>query len=241
MKFKNTPPKLPMHQMDSRGHALGARTLASHRRDQPTDRPRVGTTLVEVVVSTLLVGIVLFTSLRAASVLHTSRRSNEDQVLMEAEALRLLEEISGLAYEEPDFDENDPREIGREPGEGPNSRESWDDIDDADGYSVSSLRTRERNPIAGSQVYDCAITVVWLSLDRTQTESEESGLKQVIITITDRNNQQATVTGMFSRFQPVPENWTAGYTITTSNSSGSVSSMMATPRNRTNGPEDIEL
>lgn len=212
-----------------------------NERDRHANPTRAGTTLVEVVVSTLLVGIVLFTSLRASSVLHTSRRSNEDQILIQAEALRLLEEISGLAYEEPDLAENDPREIGRDNGEGPNSRDKWDDIDDADGYSVSSLKTREGKPLPGSHVYSCAISVVWLAADRTQTVSEESGLKQVIITLTDRNNQQATVTGLFSRFQPVPESWTGGYMITTTSESGSTSSMMATPRNRTNGPEDIEL
>ncbi|XZE51848.1 hypothetical protein SH139x_003514 [Planctomycetaceae bacterium SH139] len=241
MKRRNTPPKSAKHSTIKRVRSLGVKTPALRRRDIHVAHTCAGTTLVEVVVSTLLVGIVLFTSLRASTVLHTSRRSNEDQVLIEAEALRLLEEISGLAYEEPDLAENDPREIGRDPGEGPNSRDRWDDIDDADGYSVSRLRTRERNPLPGSRVYSCAISVVWLSADRTQTVSEESGLKQVIITLTDQNNQQATATGLFSRFQPVPENWTAGYTITTSTSSGSTSSMMATPRNRTNGPEDIEL
>ena len=131
----------------------------------PACRP--GLSLVEVIVSTLLVGLLLTASLLSVgSAARTTTAATETCDAMYL-AQQLLEEISILPYEDP----NQTPVFGMESGENssPAARTQADDIDDFAGWSESPPKDRNGNNLPNYSGWSRTVNVIPVagSSDRT--------------------------------------------------------------------------
>lgn len=114
---------------------------------------RRGLSLLEVIVSLILVSTVLIVSMNAS--IHLVRQRNTE--LFHPKALRLagivLDELSTLHFEDPDGE----GERGLEPDE-PDSR-TRDDLDDYDGWSQTSPTYRNGQSIKGYEDWKVIVSV----------------------------------------------------------------------------------
>ena len=119
---------------------------------------RLGLSLVEVIVSTLLVGLLLTASLvsvGAAARTTTAATETCDAVYL---AQQLIEEISILPYEDP----NQTPVFGMELGEnsGPAARTQADDIDDLAGWTESPPKDRNGNNLSNYSGWTRNVNVI---------------------------------------------------------------------------------
>lgn len=123
-----------------------------------TDRLRLtrrGLSMIEVMVSMLLVASILVVSLTASGNLlhnHTYQSTGVDGKLITS---RILDEVTALGFEDP----NDDRVFGVEPSENALDRTTWDDVDDYHGLSLSPPTTRDGDVIDGYSGWSLSIAV----------------------------------------------------------------------------------
>ena len=96
-------------------------------------------TLVEVVLTILIVGVGLVASVRALPVLLQVSKATETHMVAQQLATDMLAEIAMLPYEDPDG----TVKFGREIGEPANNRSDFDDIDDYDGWTKSPPQKKD--------------------------------------------------------------------------------------------------
>ena len=113
---------------------------------------QAGATLVELVVSIVIVGVA------ASGVLlvfhQTVRHSADPMVLHQAVAIgeAYMEEILPKQFSDP----NQPESGGPEAGE---TRPTYDDVNDYDGISDAGALDQDNNPIVGLGAYTISVTV----------------------------------------------------------------------------------
>ena len=117
---------------------------------------RRGLSMIEVVVSTLLVATILVVSLTASGNLLRNHSQQQAGVDGKALAAKLLDEVTALAFEDDDVAQ---RVFGREPDEDAADRSTWDDVDDYHGLALSPPTHRDGETIAGYSDWSLAITV----------------------------------------------------------------------------------
>lgn len=158
------------------------------RRRPLRGRPRRSFTLVEAVISIVLVGVMLVAAINTLGATAVSKRSIEQQMLGNSLAQDLMAEILNEAYEEPD----DAPNFGRETGEGVGSRANWDDVDDYAGWSKSPPKAKDDTPLSGFDAWTRSVEVVWVKpADLTQVASAKTGIKRISVTVS-RNDGPAT-------------------------------------------------
>lgn len=189
---------------------------------------RRGISLVEVVVSSLLVGLVLVTSMRATTMVHSSTVAADDTMVLSVAAESILEELRGLAYAEP----LGSSAIGIDDNEIQSDRATWDDVDDAAGYRAIGFVQRDGKAVVGGESWKCRIQCQWVDPTTLAVCEEDRGLKKVKIQMTASNAQLAEVFGYFSSGIDTSGNWLAGIQIQADLSSGSPIQFLAVPRNR---------
>lgn len=188
---------------------------------------RVGTTLIEVVVSSLLVAIVLVTSLRSTAVIHSSTIQADQNVLFELAANSLLEELRALRYSE----DSDSKTLGPDENERSSARETWDDCDDAIGYSTSRLRRRD-GTLWGDGNISARISGKWFDPETLSTTSEETGLKIIEIAVGIDRSRYASISALFSKTPTLKETSVSLLDMTIKQADGTTISVLASPRNR---------
>ena len=162
-------------------------------QNHPTRR---GMTLVEVVVSTLLAGLVLVCALRGVGSIFATWRESEDQHDGEGLAEQLMTEILQQLYEEPD----DPPVLGVESPEVTTARSDWDDVDDYNGWS-SAPETKDGTALSGWSGWSRAVTVEYVTIaDPTTTTGSDEGLKRVTVTVTDPDARQTVLVAFRSQW-----------------------------------------
>ena len=112
-------------------------------------------TLVEVVLTILIVGVGLVASVRALPVLLQVSTASQEQMVAQQLAADLLAEIAMLPYEDPDGS----AVFGREPGEAANNRSDFDDIDDYDGWKKSPPQKKDGSTEPGCDGYTRSVIV----------------------------------------------------------------------------------
>ena len=112
-------------------------------------RRQRGLTLAEVVVSTMLVGVVLVGAMNGVGGVLKTWRAGEQRHDGLALCQQLMTEVLQRRYEEPD----DTVQFGRESSESGGDRELWDDIDDYHDWS-SAPEDRFGHPLSGYEA-DC--------------------------------------------------------------------------------------
>jgi len=147
-----------------------------------------GFTLIEAVMSMLIVGLMLVAALNTLGASKLSQSRNAEQVIGPALAEDLLTEILSQVYEEPD----DTVEFGRESGESGGNRENWDDIDDYDDWSSSPPEDKSGDALPGLDGWGREVKVYWVDMtDLDQKVSSSVGLKRIDLKVT-RNGRVIT-------------------------------------------------
>jgi MSHA pilin protein MshD len=142
--------------------------------------PQRGFSLVEVVIATLVVGLVMVAALNSVGAYIRGQQhvANRGRAVMLANDL--MTEILTRSYEEPD----DSPVFGPEPGEGAVSRADYDDVDDYHGLNNSPPLDRNGAPLAGGDPWQRAVTVEYVDPDSPGTTvGSDQGVKRITVTV----------------------------------------------------------
>jgi len=162
-------------------------------RRQTSDFRPLGFTLVEAVVSLVIVAGMLVAALNTvgASRLSQQRTSQYSRGQLLAEAL--MAEILRQDYLDP----NGTPVFGTEPGESNITRADFDDVDDYDGWSSSPPVAKDGTPLAGLSGWQRSVTVQWVDpADITQVQASETNTKRITVTVSCNNKQVGSLTAI---------------------------------------------
>lgn len=177
------------------------------RRYQPR-----GLTLMEVTVSTLIVGFLMVAALQ--SVGNTSRTWTTTNSLVDGQALAqdLMREILSQRYSDPSY--STPSTWGVEAGE--TNRVTFDDIDDYHGWSESPPKNASGTALTGYDGWSRSVVVSkinTLDYSTRSSGSTDTGLRSVTVTATSPAGKATTVavyrTNDAGTLQPLSANATA--------------------------------
>lgn len=166
------------------------RTSAA-RPARPAWQPgsRLGLSLVEVAVSTLLVGVVLVGALRGVGGVLTTWSTAEQR----HDGLGVAQQLMAEILQQPYADPNAVPLLGLELLESGSNRATWDDVDDYHGWSRSP-QDKSGNPLAGFSGWTCAVTVQHANVANPQNVGgADQGLKRITVTVTDPRGRTTTL------------------------------------------------
>lgn len=151
---------------------------------------RPGFTMVEAVLSTVIVSVVLVAALNLVG---TSKVTQQKAALTSRGRLLaedLLAEILRQRYQEPD----EAALFGRETGELAATRALYDDVDDYQEWTASPPVAQDGAAIANSVGWKRAVTVERIEPLNPQTvTTSETGAKRITVTAYYRNVPQASL------------------------------------------------
>jgi len=154
-----------------------------------------GFTLVEVVISFLIVGIMLVVALNTVGSVFRSYAIARERQQGYTLAADLMAEILQTRYEDP----NDTPTFGLETGESSTPRNDYDDVDDYDGWSVSPPQARDGSSVPNSEGWTRIARVWWVPvLDPTTEVSSETGLKKVEVEVISPSGKQYKIKALRS-------------------------------------------
>ncbi len=175
---------------------------------------RRGLSLVEVAVSTLLVGMLLTASLKSVGgVVHTrvtAERIHDGTTL----AMDLMNEILSQEYIEPT---QSPIFFGYENNpETPQNRINYDDVDDYNGWSRSPPRTKDDTVLTEYTGWTRSSSISWVQRNSPNTVAGTSeGLLRIIVTVTDPLGRQTQLTAWRSQWGALEQSPAADSTVLT--------------------------
>lgn len=158
----------------------------------PSHHARVGVTLAEVAISTLLVGVLMVAALRTVESSLMTWQSAAGSGEASALGSQILNEVLALRYEDtgtaPDF--------GLETGENTGNRSLFDDVDDYDGWTASPPQDRAGNALPGFAGWSREVEIK--KLDATThavlaPTAPDQGLRQICVTVTPPSGDEITV------------------------------------------------
>ena len=156
----------------------------------PTCLLRRAFTLVEAVVSLLIVGAVLVAALNTVGASRLSQYRTSQTTRGQLLAESLMAEILQHDYQDP----NDTPVFGIEPGESTTTRADFDDVDDYDGWSSTPPEQKDGTQIPDLAGCERSVTVQWVDpADITQVQGSESNAKRVTVTVSCDNKQVASL------------------------------------------------
>lgn len=142
-----------------------------------------GLTLIEVLISIILVSSMLLVSLAASANLMRNSNSRRDIRQGQLLATQLLDEVTVMDYR----DRNSPV-FGLEADELGSDRTTFDDVDDYSGYTQSPPTARDNTQIEGYDGWTISIEVIpadWVTGGiTTTTANAASPLRQVTVSCT---------------------------------------------------------
>ena len=151
---------------------------------------RTGFTLMEAVISTVIVAVMLATALNTVG---ASRLTQHKAVLVSRGRMfaeSLLAEILPQSYQNP----TEPHVFGLESGESGSTRGAYNDVDDYSGLSESPPVAKDGSALPNAANWSRSVTVAWVDpLNPTQVSGTETGAKRITVMASFRNVPQATV------------------------------------------------
>ncbi len=159
---------------------LGRGDVCRRARAVTIRRTPDGFSLLEAVISTVLVGVLLVAALRTvgASVFTQYRASERATAQMLADGLMV--EILGKNYKAP----GSASSFGRESGESSTSKASYDDVDDYQGWSESPPQRPDGTAMPDLAGWQRSVAVDWVDpLDLNQPQIWDTGVKRITVTV----------------------------------------------------------
>jgi prepilin-type N-terminal cleavage/methylation domain-containing protein len=151
-------------------------------------RMRSGFSLIEVAVSSILVGSILVAALGTVGAVMRFRSSTSDSVRAALLAADLLAEIQNQPYADP----NQTPAFGKESGE--TARSQFDDVDDYDTWAESPPKNRAGTNLTGFTGWARSVTVVRAQRSAPmQNAGSDEGLKRIRITVSKNSVTVQTI------------------------------------------------
>jgi Tfp pilus assembly protein PilV len=208
----------------------------SHQH-QRTSRSRLGLSLIEVSVSTLIVGLVLVTALKCVGGVFQTSNTAASRYQGAHLADQLLSETLQCHYEEPD----DAVMFGVEGVEDIASRTQWDDVDDFHTWSSSPPTDRNGVAIPNTSNWTRSVAVRFVEVDDpTVTALSDTGLKEITVLLVNSNGETVTrkalrsKAGMLEHTSLVGTTWVTSVDVEISTGLGTASTGVSL----SNAPED---
>lgn len=171
----------------------------SRRRLRARRRRRGGLTSAEVIISTVLVGLVAIGAMRAVGAVFRTRAATDHMHRATTLAYALMTEVMQAAYE----DAGSGVAFGPEAGEtSPALRAGFDDVDDYHGWSESPPRPKDSTAaLTGCEGWSRSVQVSFADPSAPQNVSvADTGLKRITVTVTDPAGRQTALTAFRSRW-----------------------------------------
>jgi hypothetical protein len=149
-------------------------------------------TLVEVAVSSILVGFVMVAALQAVGQSKLAQRMTADVAIADTLATALVEEVLRLPFCEPGATDTS---IGPESGETNSLRQSLDDVDDYHGLSETPPAAIDGSVLAGGDGWTRTVSVVWINPTTRVVSAAPTSLKQVTVTCSRSDLSPRTAVG----------------------------------------------
>lgn len=153
-------------------------------------RLRPGFTIIEAVVSILIVGILLASAMNLVGASRVGQTITGQRQRAHLLASELMEEIMAQPYEE-----SGPLVLnGPEPGEQNGTRSNFDDVDDYDDWCGMPPQDRDGNGIAVVGNWSRCVKVKWVKPDNLdQLVGTESGVRLVTVEVKDGSRLLASI------------------------------------------------
>jgi type II secretory pathway pseudopilin PulG len=141
-------------------------------------------TLIEVVASTMIVGLMAVAALNALGAATKSSNSIGNRAVAAGLADELMSEIMMQSYKDPDGSAI----FGHESGETTTVRSAFDDVDDYDGWNASPPQYRDGTVIPDRTNWRQRVTVAYVvPTNPTQSSVTDQGVKRIRVTIEYQN------------------------------------------------------
>jgi type II secretory pathway pseudopilin PulG len=173
--------------------------LESTAIDKPTGVGRCGFTLIEAVMSMLVVGLMMVAAMNTVGASRVAQSRNAEQSLGPMLAEDLMSEILSQNYEEP----VDTVSFGRESESG-GDRVDWDDVDDYEGWSSSPPENKDGNAIPDLDGWGRKVTVVFVDPGLVNTSASDIGHKRIVVTVTHMGRVVTELWGLRTSGWPDP-------------------------------------
>lgn len=148
-----------------------------------------GLTIVEVMVSSLLVGLVLVASLNTLGSVSITRRNAISLQVGPCLANDMMSEIMQKAYADPEIP-NSP--IGLDSSESAGLRGTFDDIDDYNGWSQLNPLREDGSALGYAAGWKREVSVEHVVVDTLASSSGSTGLKRIIVAVTSPDSVTTT-------------------------------------------------
>ncbi len=150
-----------------------------------------GFTLIEAVMSILIVGLMLVAALNTVGASKLAQSRNVEQTLGPMLAEELMTEILSQTYEEP----VDAVAFGLE-GESATVRTDWDDVDDYKNWSATPPQNPDGSAVTGADGWTRAVVVNWVDATDLNISASATGLKRINITVTHNGRTVTTLSSL---------------------------------------------
>lgn len=178
----------------------------------PKNNYRRGLSLIEVVVSSLLVGTVVVGSLEMLGASVRSQTTANDLFDGPVLADMLLAEIMSMPYEDP---EDSGGSLGTDSGESSSDRGDFDDVDDYRNWSSSPAEDRLGNALSEYPGWDRSARVRWAEQISANEWASDTGLKRIVVTVTAPDGTVTERFGLRSRDGSLEQPPTVDMTVVT--------------------------
>jgi len=150
-------------------------------------------TLVETIMSSLIVGAMLVAALSTVGASRLSQQRTSQYSCGQLLAESLMAEILRQDYLDPD----DTPVFGCESGESTSTRIDFDDVDDYDGWLSAPPEQKDGTQIPNLTGWQRSVVVQWVNPnDPREVKFSESNAKRVIVTVICNNKQVGSLTAI---------------------------------------------
>jgi prepilin-type N-terminal cleavage/methylation domain-containing protein len=158
-----------------------------------------GFSLIEVAISTAIVGTMVVAALQAVAVARVRLVQVNDHARGMMLAQDLMTEILSQAYEEP----GGGTTLGRETGETATSRTAYDDVDDYAGFTENPPKRKDGTALSDGTNWSRSVTVVYsnpttLAGIAVAAAGTDTGLKLITVSVAHNNVTVAVLSALRS-------------------------------------------
>lgn len=156
-----------------------------------------GLTLVEAVISILIVAVMLVAVLSTLGGVARSHLVQKAFGKEQALGMALLTEVLGARYE----DANAPGGWGPESGESSTPRTDFDDVDDYDGWTASPPQKNDGTQLAACAGWRRSVSVTLVNPGTLNASSpSDLGLRKIEVTVEDPQGNSTVLSALRSRY-----------------------------------------
>lgn len=164
--------------------------MAVNRATRSRRSRSAGLSLVEAMISMVIVAVMLVMALNTIGSLARSWQAQSTQCRAPALAQQLMTEIIQGCYQEP----YDSPIFGLEAPETSLVRADYDDVDDYNGWSASPPQLKDGTAMANLSGWTRSAAVQYVDPDNVSTPSgTNQGLKRITVTVTDPRGVQTAL------------------------------------------------